>query len=280
MLNYAENIKKIRKRKNFTQAELAAGIASQGMISKIEKKQISPDIDLLEAIADKLDCSLMELLADSDDNQWHQMYSYINNLVKLREYKLLEQFVSNEPMIEMLKIENKPYYHWLCGIILSEIKQDYKKGIREMKLALSLSRDQQLSIRILVGLSALYSELNQSDQSIDYLLEASTLSEKGEVDLELKQSLNFQIARMYSVMEEFNKSIFYNRIAIQFAVEHDSLYVLDDLYLLLADSYLRTKQLNKAQSNIDLAKAIATVKSNNKLLPYIELTKQQINDEM
>lgn len=280
MLNYAENIKRIRKRKNYTQAELAAGIASQGMISKIEKKQLSPDIDLLEAIAKKLDCSLMELLSDSNDSKLNQIYSYINKLVKLREYKLLDQFVNNEPMIKIIKVENKPYYHWVQGIIFSEIKNDYKNSIKEMELALSLSKDPQLSIRVLVGLSALYSEVKQYDKSIDHLLEASTLSEQEEVELELKQSINFQIARMYSVMEDFNKSIFYNRIAIQFAVDQDSLYLLDDLHLLLADSYLRTEQVYKAQTNIDFAKAIAKVKSNNKLLPYIELTKQQIREKI
>ncbi len=88
-MNYAENIKRIRLRKKYTQSELADGIASQGMISKIEKKQLSPDIDLLEAIAEKLNCSIMDLLTNNNDDELKQVYSYMNDLVKRREYSLL-----------------------------------------------------------------------------------------------------------------------------------------------------------------------------------------------
>lgn len=278
MLNYAENIKKIRKTKKLTQADLAEGIASQGMISKVEKRQLSPDIDLLEAIAVKLDCSLMELLIDKDENNLNQVYSYLNGIVSRREYQLLERFFKSDPSIKVIKTENESYYRWIHGVILTQNDDNYDEGIAEMKEALQISSDNQLKVRILIGLSALYSEIEQLDVSLNYLLEALKLSEKIKIENNLKQKINFQLARLYSVMEQFNDSIFYNRVAIQFSIEKDSLYLLDDLYLLLSDSYLRIGETNKAYSNVDLAQTIAEIRSNTKLMPYIERTRYQIDN--
>lgn len=280
MLNYAENIKRIRKMKNITQSELAKGIASQGMISKVEKKQISPDIDLLEAIAKKLECSLMDLLLDKDGNNLEQMYSYMNGLVSRREYHLLEQFFKSDPSIVTIKKENESYYRWINGVILTQNYTKYDEGIIEMKEALNLTSNSQLKMRILIGLSGLYSEIDKFDESLRYLLETLELSEQVEIDYKLKQKTNFQLARLYSVMEQFNESIFYNRIAIQFSVEKDSLYLLDDLYLLLADSYLRLGEVNKANNNVLLAKTVAEIRSNTKLIPYIERTQYKIENRL
>ena len=278
MLNYAENIKKLRKRKHFTQSDLAKGISSQGMISKIEKKQISPDIDLLEAIAQKLECPLMELIMGEDENELSQVYSYMNMLVSKREYELLEKFFKSDSLIDKIKERNETYYKWINGVILSQNYKDYVEGIRLMTEALDSSGDDELKVRILTGLSALFSEIEEFENSIKYLLEATELSKEVQIDNNLKQKIQFKLARMYSVLEKFNDSIFYNRIGIQFAIEDNNLYLLDDFYLLLADSYLRTNKIDKANEVIKLASTIAEIKSNDQLIPYIERTQNEIEE--
>lgn len=280
MLNYAENIKMLRKRKNYTQAELAKGITSQGMISKIEKKQISPDIDLLDALSKKLECSIMDLLSGNTKNDLEQVFSYMNNLVSKRDYVLLEHFFRTDPIIKRIRQVNEPYYKWIKSIILTQNDRNYEEGINEMLSALNLSTDNQLTVRILIGLSGVYSEIKMFNESLQYLVQATTLSEKLEVSDNLRQKLNFQFARVYSVLEKFNDSIFYNRLAIQFAVEQENLYLLDDLYLLLADSYLKTDQLDNALKYVKLAMAVAEVRNNFQLTPYIELTQAQIKEKM
>lgn len=280
MLYYAENIKKIRKRKKVTQSELAEGIASQGMISKIEKKQISPDVDLLQAIAEKLDCSLMDLVLENKENGLSQTYSYINKLIDKREYTLLEQCIKTDLRVKTMKQANESFYKWVNGIILSQNYHQYQEGIKEMVEAVNLSLNDSLKIRILVGLSGLYSEIQQFEKSLNSLLEATTLSEKVTVDNQLKQSINFQLARVYSVLEQFEDSIFYNRIAIQYTIGEESLYLLDDLYLLLADSYFRTGKMHEAHKYVQLASAVAEIRTNTQLIPYIERTQSKIENQL
>lgn len=82
MIYYAHNIRQLRKEKGFTQSKLAENITSQGVISKIEKEIISPDIKTLQAIADKLNISLHDLLFESTEkNMLQQFYSQVNILL-------------------------------------------------------------------------------------------------------------------------------------------------------------------------------------------------------
>lgn len=276
MLHYAENIKKLRKQKKITQSELADGIASQGTISKIEKNQISPDIDLLEAIAGRLECSVLDLLMKDTKNDLNQIYIYLENLIVKREYLLLEQFFKSDSSIQKIKFENESFYRMINSIIISQNYNDYEKSIVEMLNALELSENNQFTIRILVGISGLYSEIEDFDKSLNNLLEAVELSKKTKIDSQLQQKIYYQLARVYSVLENFEDSIFYNKIAIEFAVKCDSLFLLDDLYLLLSDSYLRTDNYEEARKYVEMSKIIATIRSNNQLIPYIEKTKLQI----
>lgn len=275
-VKYAEKIKKLRKEKNITQVQLAEGISSQAMISKIEKKQISPDIDLLIKISQKLECSLIDLLSEEDD----ELYKYIYNLVSKREYKLLEQFFYSDSSIKNIKQNNLAFYKWIKGVIYTQNYKEYDKGISEMVAALDKSSDMQLKIRILIGLSALYSEIKKFDKSLDYLLKAEHLSTQIDIDTKLQQKINFQLARLYSVLEQFDNVVFYSKIAVQFAIKKDSMYLLDDLYLLLADSYLRTNQLLLADLYVDKSLLIAEIRTNQQLLPYIERTKNQIKSKI
>jgi transcriptional regulator with XRE-family HTH domain len=55
---FMRNLRQIRQQKGLSQVELAEMVGcSQGMISKIEKGQANPTLDLIEAIAQALDTS-------------------------------------------------------------------------------------------------------------------------------------------------------------------------------------------------------------------------------
>jgi len=55
---FMKNVREIRKAKGLSQIELAEKVGcSQGMISKIEKGDANPTLDMIEAIADALETS-------------------------------------------------------------------------------------------------------------------------------------------------------------------------------------------------------------------------------
>jgi len=82
-------IKRIRKEKNMTQAELCKGICSQAEISKVENGKNSPTIDWLQQVAKRLKVPLSMLF---EDHLRSDMYtSYDQQLLRLLQGNQFEE---------------------------------------------------------------------------------------------------------------------------------------------------------------------------------------------
>lgn len=79
--------------------------------------------------------------------------------------------------------------------------------------------------------------------------------------------------------QNIQETIFHSKLAIQYTIEHESLELLDDLHLLLGDAYLTLGKLDLAEEYTQRAHTLATLKNNAVLLPYIERTLLQIENQ-
>ena len=93
---FSENLKTIRKRKGFTQEELAIKVnVVRQTVSKWEKGLSVPDADVLQKIADVLDVGVNELLGasvvqDENKNEIAEQLARINEqlVIKNRRWKV------------------------------------------------------------------------------------------------------------------------------------------------------------------------------------------------
>lgn len=281
VIYYAHNIRQLRKEKGLTQSKLAENITSQGVISKIEKEIISPDIKTLQAIADKLNISLHDLLFESTEkNMLQQFYSQVNILLDQRDYPGLKSFITDHPLFQTIKQNNPCFYNWITGIINIRVYDQTDKGISNFKQGLENCSDLKLKSRILIALSNTYSDLNNYEEAIDYLSQAEDLSKNGCVPYNMQIIIYYHQALMFAETNNYKDSIFKSKQAIQFIIDHQSLQLLDDLQLLLGDSYKEIGKLNLALEHTQTALTIAKLKNNVALLPYIERTLLQIEEQM
>lgn len=88
-------IKRLRKEKKITQAELCEGICSQAEISKVENGKNSPTIDLLQQVAKRLKVPLSMLFQDHLRSDVFQSYDE-----QLAELLRTNQYVDALEMIE------------------------------------------------------------------------------------------------------------------------------------------------------------------------------------
>lgn len=280
MLHYSTNIKALRQAKNLTQAELAEGIASQSVISNIEKGTISPGIDILEKIATKLGISLQDLLFnDDDETKLTQLYSYIDQLLKKRNYIELKNIVQQHTDMKILIERHPAYFKWLNSLIEIHVNDNIDEGIQLSKEALAQTDDNAFKVRILIGLAGDYSNINDLNTALEYLKQGKDLSQKTDIDTSLQFKINYQLARLHSVTQNIQEAIFHSKLAIQYTIEHESLELLDDLHLLLGDAYLTLEKLDLAEEYTQRAHTLATLKNNAVLLPYIERTLLQIENQ-
>lgn len=72
---FADNLRRIRKEKGYTQALLGSQIGkTQQIISWYESGKVPPSINVLEDIARVLDVSAIDLIS-ADDNKHNKSYS-------------------------------------------------------------------------------------------------------------------------------------------------------------------------------------------------------------
>lgn len=274
-------IKKLRIEKNMTQYDLAEGICSQGMVSKIEKKLIHPDIDLILKIADKLDCTVSQLLGEESTDKQDFTMDRIHRAINQRDYNLIAEELQTESM-NNLKKTNFPLYTWIKSIVTAQVDGKVElanKSLLDVLPSLEENNKEniQLKLNILNALSSNYQQLNDLDNALKYLHEAIPLLDYTFIDIILKEKIYFSLARCNSLLEDYEQALFYAQKAIQLAVVENSLHLLDDLYLLLTDTYLKLVMLEKAEDALRKATLLIDIKNSRHLLPYLERAEISLN---
>ena len=87
MTALGEKIKKIRKKRKLTQAQLAGDKVTRNMLSRIENGAANPSLDTLEYIAEGLGVSVSYLLSETDDLLFYEKKELISQIYRAYEAK-------------------------------------------------------------------------------------------------------------------------------------------------------------------------------------------------
>lgn len=156
-------IKRLRKEKKITQAELCEGICSQAEISKIENGKNSPTIDLLQQVAKRLKVPLSMLFQDHLRSDVFQSYDeQLADLLRTNQYvdalKLSEHVLSTT---EYEQVRNLARYY---QVIVQERSGQihYLKAVQSLERLLNKEQlwfeSATLYLRIQMGMANLYVE--------------------------------------------------------------------------------------------------------------------------
>ncbi len=156
-------IKRLRKEKMITQAELCEGICSQAEISKVENGKNSPTIDLLQQVAKRLKVPLSMLFQDHLRSDVFQSYDeQLADLLRTNQYvdalKLSEHVLSTT---EYEQVRNLARYY---QVIVQERSGQihYLKAVQSLERLLNKEQlwfeSATLYLRIQMGMANLYVE--------------------------------------------------------------------------------------------------------------------------
>jgi transcriptional regulator with XRE-family HTH domain len=156
-------IKRLRKEKKITQADLCEGICSQAEISKVENGKNSPTIDLLQQVAKRLKVPLSMLFQDHLRSDVFQSYDeQLADLLRTNQYvdalKLSEHVLSTT---EYEQVRNLARYY---QVIVQERSGQihYLKAVQSLERLLNKEQlwfeSATLYLRIQMGMANLYVE--------------------------------------------------------------------------------------------------------------------------
>ncbi|UXH43322.1 helix-turn-helix transcriptional regulator [Rossellomorea vietnamensis] len=255
-----KKIKEMRKVVGITQKELAEGICTQALISRIEKGDIYPSATTLYQIAIKLGVDVNYFFEIGTTPR----LDYITEVEKqLRHFRIYREY---EEMMELIKTEEKnPLFYkddeklqllyWHKGIYQFEVEKDPSKAFSLLDQAYHLTahRKKAMSERemqILSSKGSMNFTLKHYDSALHYYNQVETAIHKTVPlqDKSIKTKLYYNIARVLTRMGELEQSTRYCTKAIKWCLEEELLWGVGELHYQIGYNYELAHQYEKALS--------------------------------
>lgn len=287
-----KKIKELRKVVGLTQGDLAEGICTQALISRIEKGDIYPSATALYQISQKLGVDVNYFFEIGTTPR----LDYVKEVERqLRNFRVKLMY---DEMMEMVKAEEKnPLFfrnqtnlqllYWHKSIYIYEIEKDRDAGLALLKNALSLTMnkkramtEREIEIHMTLGVFeygnghlekslTLYEEVRSALQS------STQLNDKS-----IKTRLLYNIARTLTRLGKYKESNSYCDQAIKWCLEEEHLFGLGELYYHTGYNYELEGELEKALSYINKSILIFDMYGDNRYHQYLQKKREEISRKM
>lgn len=235
-LRLGKEIKKWRKHRNLTQINLADGICHQSEISRIEKGEVFPSIDILHLIASKLKIPVSyfyEVLIFDDVDYKNLFYEKILKLSKSKKYQEIRTIVENELLKKNEHPEFTQFLKWQYWTSIYNLKKtDMVTCLLELNQLIkksTLGTDSYIELQIKNSIANIYAENNQTDQSIILYEEILKyeVSKEGFIDLKIKVLYNY--GKSLYLQKKYDLSLLQNEEGIQQCIDKRNMNLIGHL---------------------------------------------------
>lgn len=235
-----ELIKEFRIINNLSQNDLAKGICTQALISKIEKNETIPSVDIFMKITKRLNVTLdyfLQRLNFYNYDYVQEFYFQVRKLLRERNYEEINTLIEIEKKNPNKKnIFHKQFLKWQEGICLYYLKNEVNQSLTTLIEALNLidrnDGNNERSIEIINSIGVIYFEDGQYDLSISYFEEAFRLLESSIhiVDKTIHLKVYYNTAKCLTRLKQFTKSNIICENGLNHCLRIDSNYLLGELY--------------------------------------------------
>jgi len=225
-----------RKKRNMTQEDLADGICKQGTISNLEQKNISNNIEILQAICDRLDLKLETVLVKTDKAQLEAKLTEVEQLCFVSKNKEAKQMLDaiDIDSIKDLSLRTKAKYYYAMLEYL--VKGKDGAPLFYFNEILNTTEPHDLyNILANNGLGIVFEgkkDFSFAKKYYDQSLSASR--ELSNIPLRLVK-IFYNAARFYSTIEDYNKAIDLCHEGISINKKYQSTFQLE--YLLYEKAF-------------------------------------------
>ncbi|PFA67313.1 XRE family transcriptional regulator [Bacillus sp. AFS015802] len=281
-----KKIKELRKGVQLTQGELAEGICTQALISRIEKGDIYPSATALYQISKKLGVDVNYFFEIGTTPRLDYVQEVERQLRKLRVKHHYEE------MMDIVKVEEKnPIFNqtdfnsqlllWHRAIYTQEVLKDKVTARILLHEALGLTYDHKKALseremEIMLSLGVIdFSEENY-DGALKYYEQVKNglKGSKQLHDKAIKTRLLYNIARLYTRLERYEKSNENCKEAIRWSINEENMYALGHLHYHVGYNYELLKQYQKALPYFEKAILIFELQDEHVYLDYLRKRKE------
>jgi transcriptional regulator with XRE-family HTH domain len=275
-------IKELRKTIGITQGELAKGICTQALISRVEKGDIYPSATVLYEISQRLGVDVNYFFEigltprlDYVKEVEHQLkvlrrdfqYEEMMEIVRMEEQSPL--FTNNEKNLQLL--------YWHKGIYLFEAKHDREASLQVLQQALELTNTlkkawTEREMEILLSMGAVYFKDNFLEKALEIYndVRSHLKSYKQLQDITIKTRLLYNLSRVYTRLGDYKKSICLTNEGIQWCRESEHMFIVGQFHYNLGYNYEFLHHYDEAVVHYEKAQLIFHLQNDDKYDQYIE----------
>ncbi|WP_125713975.1 helix-turn-helix domain-containing protein [Companilactobacillus kedongensis] len=284
-----QTIQNKRKSLNLSQEELADGICTQAVISKIENQNTPPSINFLIAICQKLHLTLDQVFSEfsslPSSNMTQDKFQILDNAVQDDDYKTIEAEILTIKE-STLPSREKAHLHFLFAK-LAESKKDFDEAIFQLNYSLESLTNRSVfwGTMIYAELGSIYlakSQLDKTNYYLDLAFSGIDIVVNSSSEYFYYRSMIILLAKQYSKNKNYERSDQLIAAGLHKFSKYFTAKFTDELYYLSAVNILSQTPIgyNKLSHALTAAIAFADYNDNNKLLDQIKnlMSSHNINE--
>lgn len=279
-MRIGEKIKKRRKEIHMTQAELAAGICTQAMISRIEKKKVKPSKELMERVAERLDVSMHYFyggeLKGSQYSEHRTLIKLIRQQLEKKEYNSVQYLLdTNETIIAQSSGEEKSFFEWIKSVLYAYQDGDLDKALEHLVEMEKVVKSGDLRLEIIDSIGLIYLKKKEYKKAEVYYREG-TLSFAEWMDCEKKAALLLNYVKTLNEQKKYEESLNIVFKGLDLLIHKQTLTYLGDFFYYKGYCLEKLKQFTEALDAYEKAYTIFDIQQNEKFTLIIKMAQESI----
>ncbi|MED0675406.1 helix-turn-helix domain-containing protein [Aneurinibacillus thermoaerophilus] len=274
-----EVVREIRKYLNISQTELAKGICTQALISKIEKGEVIPSAEILYYIAKRLGITLDYFFDRMENPRFtyvQEFFYQIRKLIRERNYEevaILIKAEKNNPIFQNRK--NRQFLVWHEGICAYYTEQNTQKSLdllhQALNMAVSPDNYTEKEVEILNSIGIIYSEEKQFTKSAEIF--STAIKHMSNVtlvqDYTIYIRLFYNYAKVLTKLGNFSSSLEYCERGISLCLQHEYLYLFGELHYQKGENLFHLCNKEQAIEFFRKSIIIFELQQNNIFVDYV-----------
>lgn len=244
-MELGKSIKYLRTNLELTQKQLAEGICSQSLLSRVEQGLEIPSVIIVHNICQKLGITIDTLLSTSQlDSPFIQLRKELQELFISHDFETLYASLHKKTLALFETHSQATHYYFYLGVCELLYKHHPKNAIKHLEEALLLNIQRTTTHEALIHsyLMLAYFEDNNDINALKQLNQCLLFLHKPVETSPLMPTIYLNIARAYANQSEHLAAIEYLHLGISCCQKQNSTFQLSHLFFELGVLFIKTER--------------------------------------
>lgn len=281
-MRLGEKIKRRRKEISMTQIDLAEGICTQAMVSRLEKQKVRPSRDLMEKLADRMDTPMSYFYGEDSMETRHSQVSQLCKMIRQhldrREYDSVAYLVeTNIDLVSRSVGDDKLFFEWIKGLLYTHRDGDYDKALDHLIAIEEGTKKGELRVEIIDSIGNQYQRKQEYNTAEEYYQKGfESFSEWMGHEKKAKLLLNYSLC--LSKQEKYRDALEKALQGLELLVENNTLFLLGDFFYQKGYCLEYLEQSRQAIESYKKAAFVFDIQQNERFITMANLAIDQLEE--